>query len=707
MRKITIVIICIMLITTFSCIFPIKITIADPPEIPSNPNPENGFLNVSIDADFSWICNDHGPADTLTYDVYLGKNMTPFPVAVNITESKYSPPDILAYHPEYYWRIVARDPNGSSTSGPLWHFMTELENQLPNVPNSPTPSNGTRDVSVNVDLSWLGGDPDLGDSVTYDVYFGTSNSPLIVYHNQSDLSYDPDPLAYNTSYYWRIVAWDDQGATTVGPLWNFTTEINKPPNVPSDPDPSNNSTLVSIDTDLSWTCSDPNGDSIKYDVYFGTSSPPPKVTNNQTDTYYDTGMMNSTTKYYWKIVAWDIYYTSNESPIWNFYTASPSNNPPTIADPNPINGKTDVSISLSILRVTIQDLDGDAFNWTITTSPNIGSSSGTSANNGTKNCSLIVNLAYSKTYTWYVKAYDGIFWTNKSYWFTTVSNGYQEPPQPPQNKKPNASAGGPYTGLVNSEITFDGSKSHDTDGNITTWSWNFGDGKTDYGKIKNHTYTKTGTYQILLTITDDDGATNTDTTTCVIEQLNQPPEKPKISEPTIPMKKNTMYTFTAKSKDPDNNSLQYTFQWGDSTTESRSNGSSGVNCTPVNHSWSSAGRYNITVFVNDSLNETSSKIIIYIDAIQTRGAGYLFDNDGDGIYDAFYSDETHQTVLIQRKGDSYLIDKDGDGNWEYVYNATYGLTSYQEPRKTPGFELVFTFGAIAAVLLISRKRKTL
>ena len=86
-----------------------------------------------------------------------------------------------------------------------------------------------------------------------------------------------------------------------------------------------------------------NGDSIKYDVYFGTSSPPPKVTNNQTDTYYDTGMMNSTTKYYWKIVAWDIYYTSNESPISNFYTASPSNNPPTIADPNPINGKTDVS----------------------------------------------------------------------------------------------------------------------------------------------------------------------------------------------------------------------------------------------------------------------------------------------------------------------------------------------------------------------------
>ena len=55
-------------------------------------------------------------------------------------------------------------------------------------------------------------------------------------------------------------------------------------------------------------------------------------------------------------------------------------------------------ISLSILRVTVQDLDGDAFNWTITTSPNIGGSSGTSANNGTKNCSLIVKLVLENLY---------------------------------------------------------------------------------------------------------------------------------------------------------------------------------------------------------------------------------------------------------------------------------------------------------------------
>ena len=106
-----------------------------------------------------------------------------------------------------------------------------LVNQPPNIPSNPNPSNSSTGVSVNADLSWTGGDPDSGDTVTYDVYFGTSSSPPKLVGNQSGLSYDPGTLAYNTPYYWRIVAWDNHGTSCAGPLWHFRTAYipNRPP----------------------------------------------------------------------------------------------------------------------------------------------------------------------------------------------------------------------------------------------------------------------------------------------------------------------------------------------------------------------------------------------------------------------------------------------------------------------------------------------
>ncbi|MBE3114409.1 MAG: hypothetical protein IMZ59_02705 [Actinobacteria bacterium] len=103
------------------------------------------------------------------------------------------------------------------------------------------------------------------------------------------------------------------------------------------------------------------------------------------------------------------------------------NNAPIITTPNPTNGSTNIPITTSVLTINIHDLEGDLFDWTITTSPNIGSSSGTNAVNGTKTCA-VSNLAYSTTYTWYVKANDGSHWTNRSYLFTTT-NPDTTPPQ--------------------------------------------------------------------------------------------------------------------------------------------------------------------------------------------------------------------------------------------------------------------------------------
>ena len=58
---------------------------------------------------------------------------------------------------------------------------------------------------------------------------------------------------------------------------------------------------------------------------------------------------------------------------------------------------------------------------------------------------------------------------------------------------------------------FDASDSYDPDGTITDYDWDFGDSSIEIGVTPNHIYTADGTYTVVLTVTDNDGATDTDT----------------------------------------------------------------------------------------------------------------------------------------------------------------------------------------------------
>jgi parallel beta-helix repeat protein len=316
----------------------------NPPDEPSNPSPSNHATDQSTDVDLSWTGGDPDAGDTVTYDVYFGTSSSPSKVKDDQSGTTYDP-GTLSYSTKYYWQIVATDDHGASTSGLIWDFTTgTAPNNPPDEPSNPSPSNHATEQSIDVDLSWSGGDPDTGDTVTYDVYFGTDSGSLSLDSNdQSEATYDPGTLSYGTTYYWQIVATDDHGAVTSGPIWDFTTGTapNNPPDEPSDPNPADHASDQSIEVDLSWTGGDPDtGDTVSYDVYFGTSSSPSKVEDDQSGTTYDPGTLSYGTTYYWQIVATDNHGASTSGPVWDFTIVGDTTPPASISNLQNETGET-------------------------------------------------------------------------------------------------------------------------------------------------------------------------------------------------------------------------------------------------------------------------------------------------------------------------------------------------------------------------------
>ena len=163
---------------------------------------------------------------------------------------------------------------------------------------------------------------------------------------------------------------------------------------------------------------------------------------------------------------------------------------------------------------------------------------------------------------------------------------------PPANQPPVASF---TSSVVNMVGSFDGSASTDTDGTVASYSWNFGDGSAaGTGAKPSHTYVSAGTFQVTLTVTDNQGATGSVTHVVTVTAPNQPPVASFTSSAV-----NLAASFDGSaSRDPDGTVASYGWNFGDGTPVT-----TGVS---PNHAYAAAGTYQVTLTVTDNLGATGS-----------------------------------------------------------------------------------------------------
>lgn len=388
-------------------------------------------------------------------------------------------------------------------------------------------------------------------------------------------------------------------------------------------------------------------------------------------------------------------YTFTCSPgiIQNFEIICSNNQVPVLSSETPANNSENVDINQETVSISISDADGDTFNWTIE-GKYVENTGQTNDSDGVKSANLHTSLPYNTNIIWYVNVTDGKSWANATYSFDTKSksgsgtNPGTPPEIPPSNIAPTAESNGPYNGFVGTSVTFNATGSSDSDGTIELYHWDFGDGAEGDGETIFHSYLDVGNYTVILTITDNGGATDSDTTYAVIAQkINNLPSKPILEGPTTGSK-NISYVYTAISTDADDDPISYVFDWGDNTDvtiEFLPNGT----MVMQNHTWTAAGKYTIWVQAIDNTGMSSEKtyLTILIDAwrINDEINGYLIDNDGDGLYDSFYNSATGQETDVERQNDgTYLIDETGNEEWDYAYDLDTGELRIYEPPNESG-----------------------
>ena len=215
------------------------------------------------------------------------------------------------------------------------------------------------------------------------------------------------------------------------------------------------------------------------------------------------------------------------------------------------------------------------------------------------------------------------------------------------------------------EINFDASGSSDPEGNIVSYSWDFGDGNTGMGEMISHVYDSAGVFSVSLTVTDDQGLADSVSQNIGLESPNQPPIASFTYREGATL---LVYEFDASSSsDPDGTIVDYQWDMGDGTA---------LNGIQVSHMYTTGGSFDVQLIVTDNggAMDTTTQIVMVEAPNQAPVARFSVRSGPDAL------------SVVLKAGESF----DPDGT----------IQSYQwklgDGNLASGEEVTHTYGQVSA-----------
>lgn len=179
-----------------------------------------------------------------------------------------------------------------------------------------------------------------------------------------------------------------------------------------------------------------------------------------------------------------------------------------------------------------------------------------------------------------------------------ITLNVQEPVQPTNHNPIAQFTFTPANPTVNQVVSFT-STSSDQDGDTLTYSWDFKDSSTSTSANPTHKFAKEGSYAVSLTVTDEQGLTDTVTHTVNVEKVNVVNHNPVAEFTFTPSNPevNEEVTFTSTSSDQDGDALTYSWDFKDSSKSTSPN---------PKHTFTKEGSYEVSLTVTDEYGLSDS-----------------------------------------------------------------------------------------------------